>query len=307
VQQRHAWAPAVLTSLLAASVAWGGPPVVSDPFFGFDLNGDGRADLVVANAATNTVRIQLMDGTNVLATGFVGTGGNTLVGVADLNYDGKSDLLFVNAAGTTMRLNLMNGVTSTSQGFVGNGNGAFPVDVVGDFDGDGNADIAGGTAAIRITTLVGTASTGHGFLGSGGTTLVATGDANDDGRSDLFFDGASSFRINLMDGVTSTSQGFIGNGGGSYGVTLVGDFNADGKVDIGSNGAAFRFSLLDGTTLLGNTFLGGGGFTLRYAGNFAGTWMTDVASQNGGILRLNLLHGVGQSGFLGAGGGTLFP
>src|SRR5690606_724125 len=99
--------------------------------------------------------------------------------------------LIMNGPSNT-RITLMNGTSPAGQGFIGNGGGSFPVNVVGDFDGDGNADIAGGGATIRVNLLNGTSSVGNGFLGSGGNTLAAAADTNGDGMDDLLFNGASN-------------------------------------------------------------------------------------------------------------------
>jgi len=92
-------------------------------------------------------------------------------------------------------------------------------------------------------------------------------------------------------------------------VTLLGDFNDDGKSDLASNGANIRFQLLNGVASLGVSFVGAGGNTLRYGGDLSGEGSTDIGLQSGNNIRLNLIAAGASTGqaFLGAGGGTLFP
>src|SRR5579864_3165777 len=109
-----------------------------------DLNGDGKPDVVVSDPIQNRVGIFLNTGNGSLGTGvFLGVGSSPRsVSLADYNGDGHLDILAV----TSPKLQIL----------FGDGKGGFaaPVvipqsgiptigsSVVGDFNGDGFADIA---------------------------------------------------------------------------------------------------------------------------------------------------------------------
>src|SRR5262249_9706294 len=176
------------------------------------------------------------------------------VTVADFNHDGKPDLVVVNAgpSSTTTQSSLSvllgNGdgsfrpavTTNILNGGAGNGNAQSVA--VGDFNGDGQTDVAlttsGGPAGPAVEVLLGKGDgsfqPNHLILPVGQTPLsVAAGDFDHNGALDL---------------VTANSNGtvsvLLGNGGGPLrppgDLTVggaprsvaVGDFNGDGKLDV---------------------------------------------------------------------------
>jgi len=118
-----------------------------------DFNGDGMPDLAIVNFAGNNVTILLSNGNGTFtqaANSPIAVGGSPWsVTVGDLNRDGILDLAVANS-------NYTSGVPGTVTILLGNGNGTFtpalnsPVAVgydphfvvVGDFNGDGKADLA---------------------------------------------------------------------------------------------------------------------------------------------------------------------
>lgn len=112
-----------------------------------DLNGDGKVDVVVANANSNTVGVLLGNGNGTFqpATTY-GSGGIFPISaaVADVNGDGKPDVVVANA-----------GVIGCGVGvLLGNGDGTFQTPLVycsgglfadsvavADVNGDGNPDL----------------------------------------------------------------------------------------------------------------------------------------------------------------------
>src|SRR5215831_10525681 len=125
-----------------------GKVTLTSPLVGGDFNGDGDADIAVASGATVYVIRGNGDGTFQVPLGSAGpTGANTTgIHTLDINQDGKLDLIATGSKGTN---------TSFVNVMVGNGNGTFPIQVesdfsgvipptavLGDFNGDGNLDIA---------------------------------------------------------------------------------------------------------------------------------------------------------------------
>ena len=232
-----------------------GKVTLTSPLVGGDFDGDGHADIAVASGASVYVIRGNGDGTFQVPLGSAGpTGANTTgIHTLDINQDGKLDLIATGSKGTN---------TSFVNVMLGNGAGTFPAQVesdfsgvipptavLGDFNGDGNLDIAYVTGA-GVQVLLGSP---NGTFQLGPTTAlgpyvgrdtVAIGDFNHDGHLDLVvtaFDPSSSVGFNFA-GV------LLGNGDGSFQpinpvagsgtsfvgalTAVVGDFNGDGNLDV---------------------------------------------------------------------------
>jgi hypothetical protein len=79
-----------------------------------DLNGDGRPDLAVANAWSNSVSVLLGDGQGGFGNATEIPVGSTpyFVAVGDLNRDGKPDLVVANVGSSSVSVLLNQGTTS---------------------------------------------------------------------------------------------------------------------------------------------------------------------------------------------------
>jgi len=239
-----------------------------------DFNGDGVPDMAVANQGSGTVTILLGNGNGTFtqaANSPVSVGAipsslgyaSTSVTVGDFNGDGIPDL----AVATVSTAGLTGNGTVTI--LLGNGNGTFtqapnspitvgvdPVSVaVGDFLGNGNADLAvanfGGTVTILLGNGNGTftqAANSPVTVGSSPLS-VAVGDFNGDGVPDLAIANECGIgpnpncNVNNVGTVTillgngngtftqaANSPVTTGKGGGYFGA--VGDFNGDGLADL---------------------------------------------------------------------------
>jgi len=109
-----------------------------------DFNGDGKADILWRNNE-NLIYEWLMNGTTIASQCSVFTTSSdwAIDGVGDFNGDGKKDLLFRNRTSGLVFIELMNGCSLLP----GSGPAATVADEnwqifgVGDFNGDGKADI----------------------------------------------------------------------------------------------------------------------------------------------------------------------
>jgi uncharacterized protein (TIGR03437 family) len=149
-----------------------------------DFNMDGKLDVVTADSGGTTVTVLLGDGSGGFGAGTQFTVGSNpdSVAVGDFNGDGKPDIVAANSGGNTLILLLGNG----AGGFTAAGGspfavGSFPSSIaVGDFNGDGRADIAianagGNSAAVLLGALAATDATLSTTLSTTATGTVAYG------------------------------------------------------------------------------------------------------------------------------------
>src|SRR5258708_4053603 len=111
-----------------------------------DFNGDSRADVLWRNLSTGENYIYLGNGLTIARAGSINAVSDQawqVKGIGDFDGDGKADILWRNSSTGENYIFLMNGLTIASQGsvnFVDPASG-WQVKGIGDFDGNGKADI----------------------------------------------------------------------------------------------------------------------------------------------------------------------
>jgi len=191
-----------------------------------DLNGDGKADLVVGGG----IELGIGDGTfQPMVIPHPAIGANSPV-IADFNGDGKADL--VGSDGYTVSLLLGHGNGLFSPGWSEPGGGKF---ATSDFNGDGKADfvVSGNyTLSIRLGNGDGTFFTPN-WSGSGGGD-VAVSDFNGDGKLDLVttVSASAAIWIGKGDGTFADWVWYANGTAISSSTVVAGDFNGDGRPDL---------------------------------------------------------------------------
>jgi hypothetical protein len=269
-----------------------------------DINGDGKQDIVINGKRGTTGLVATMLGNGdrsfqaPVETDFTGAASASVV-VGDFNRDGILDVALITASNVEVML--------------GNSNGTFQTPIVSNFltyagrDGIATADFNGdGILDIVITAYDPFSSTGFNFVGvllgkgdgtfqditqvagSGanyvGSITPAIGDFNGDGKLDI---------ATAIQTAGSTIQGLlylsVGNGDGTFTVgtsvpnvasvttpLLVGDFNADGVLDL-ATGGYFYYGRGDGTFPTSNGSANAPTFV--YAGDANNDGLLDVVDE----------------------------
>ncbi len=257
-----------------------------------DLNGDGRADVVTANAdgsiasgSTVSVLLSNADGTLRPAQNF-GTGAFPLsLAVGDVNNDGKRDVVTANSGSRTVSV------------LLGNGNGTLQ-------------------APQNLTLPPRTGPNGE--LAQQVPQSVVVGDLNADGKLDIIVNGRTTFYVPYISPYGGTTylpanhndvNVLMGTGGGSFAPAVVyslptatdsvalGDFNGDGKLDAVATSTQIEF-------LAGN---GNGTFQSPVASS-SGSWGRPIVGDFDGDAKLDLVVQFSTLSFAkGLGNGTFAP
>ena len=118
-----------------------------------DFNGDGFADILWRDNVTGEVDIWFMNGSTILPTSGAlafnpGSDWN-VVGIGDFNNDGSSDILWQQGTTGSLVIWFMNGTTvlPSSGSLAFSPDPSWSVQGIGDFNGDGFADILGARPA----------------------------------------------------------------------------------------------------------------------------------------------------------------
>lgn len=288
------------TNSSAVSVAVGG------------VNGDGKADIA---AATSSATVLLNNGICTVNCGSfsginsrfsqISTGVPIAVATGDFNHDGHPDFA-VGANGTTaVQVILQSTDGSQSLGtpvpYATTGTSSVQSIVVGDFNRDGNLDIAGSDGDGHVSILTGKADGTFNAATSAATTvslLFAAADLNGDGILDLVGNTLGSGMSILLG---------VGNGTFSSPSTIndpaqdvtVADFDRDGILDLATtNSQSVRIyrGLGSGSFIILHSYpITDSGFRIRVA-DFNGDGMLDLVlttfSQN-----VDTLTGDGAGGF----------
>jgi Bacterial Ig-like domain (group 3)/FG-GAP-like repeat/Abnormal spindle-like microcephaly-assoc'd, ASPM-SPD-2-Hydin len=226
-----------------------------------DFNGDGKPDMAVANHADGTVTILLGNGNGTFTTASTATAstGANWVATGDFNGDGKPDLAVANlgssgANGVSILLGDGTGHFTLKSPSPTTGASPFSI-VAGDFNGDGELDLAvSNSGSNTVTILLGNGDgtfTSHATITVGALPEeIVTGDFDGDGILDLAVANETDGTVTVLLGTGTGSfnvQTAITTGGSGFPIGLIAtDFNNDGHLDLAAVNAT------DVAILLGN-------------------------------------------------------
>jgi len=295
-----------------------------------DLNGDGKLDLVVANAAANNLSVFLGTTTPGAASATFATRVDFVTGisprsvaVADFNRDGRPDVAVVNTTSGTASVFLdtttVGGSTPTFSTRVDLTTGIAPISVAaGDLNGDGSPDLAvanlnsNSVSILLNSTAAGAAAPAFAakvdFSTGTGPAAIALGDLNGDGRLDVVVANLNSDTASVL--LDETAPGAatpafaakvdFAAGDGPNGIALA-DINGDGKQDLAiANTNAGTASVLLGLTAAGATtpsfspkadFATGAGAYAVAVADLNGDGVVDLAVPNGTSNTVSILLG----------------
>ena len=278
-----------------------------------DLDGDGRADLVVSNTGIGTVSTLLGQGDGHFGPEheFTAGSGAAWLALGDLDLDGKLDVVVANPYSTqpapsSLSLLLGNGDGTLQPQVVIPLNPAPAAVAVADFDADGNPDIA--AAASGLTILLGKGNgtfqpAVHSAAGVAPYSLCVD-DLNGDGRKDIVMADYGALAVEVMigrgDGTFSPPMTY-GVGARPSGVAT-GDVNGDGHPDIAAaNNGDTTVSILlgkgDGTFQAQRTAVVGLGPSDVVVVDVDHDGRSDLAVTNSGTSTISILLGRGDGTF----------
>ena len=137
-----------LTEALLAAVATAGLAMLSAHAAGtpLDFDGDGTSDILWRNVATGENYVYFMDERSIVNEGYLRTVTDQnwqIAGAGDFDGDGKADILWRNAVTGDNYIYFMDGLSiKPTEGYLRTvADLDWRVVGVGDFDGDGKADI----------------------------------------------------------------------------------------------------------------------------------------------------------------------
>jgi hypothetical protein len=242
-----------------------------------DVNGDGRADLVVAGVGPSLqgqYALLLSNGNGTfraLSPSGLGAIPPSPLLVGDFNGDGRTDLLFASAGGQGPVAVLLGHGDATfgASGAISLGAGSPTFVAAGDFNNDNHADLAVTTldpdgqshVAMLLGEGDGTFQAGTNIdLGTFSPMALVSADFNGDGRADLAVAGLDSTTGNILVDV------FLGKGDGTF---VPGSSINVGSIPVSMGQIGF-FVELSALLLVAGDFNGDGHTDLAVAENITG-------------------------------------
>jgi len=172
-----------------------------------DFNGDGIADVAIANSKNNTVTILPGRGDGTFSTNFSTlslASSPSAIAVADFNGDGKMDLAVVSRAASSVTVYLGNGNNTFQAGVLYPTSSSPDSIAVADVNGDGILDLVtanstGGNVSVLLGGAGGTFGGHTDFPTGAGSQSVVIGDFNNNGKLDFATANATASTVSVLE------------------------------------------------------------------------------------------------------------
>jgi hypothetical protein len=279
-----------------------------------DFNGDGNLDVVTADAGTGAWALSVLighgDGTFEPAAVYDAGVQSASVAVGDFDEDRLSDVVLPAFASGTVRVLFSNGDGTFDLEDIAMNTGTAMA-VVGDFDGNGHADLAAlgsdAMGAVVVTVRLGSGAGVFGAalsypVGSNSIGMLEVGDFDGNGRDDVLAVGSggdANVLLSTTGGALAPATHLV-TGVGLNGVA-VGRFDGDARSDVALT-QAFASTVLialanaDGSLAAPTPITVGGPGGTPAVGDANGDGRQDVAvaAYSGGV---TILFGAGDGTF----------
>ena len=219
-----------------------GAIVMPDPSWNIagigDLNGDGKSDLLWRDTNGSTA-VWVMDGSSIIGSGYLNVGGRivapdsswSVVGMGDFNGDNYSDLIWRNTVTGELAewqlhsSDIVGSADLNSGGVAIRPDASWSIAGVGDFNGDGDADLlwlnSNGTVSewlMHGSTVIDSRAVTYGgspVIAGAGWKPIEIGDFNGDGNSDMLWRNSTTGQLTefLLNGNVVTAEVSPSSGG----------------------------------------------------------------------------------------------
>ena len=209
-----------------------------------DFDGDGKDD-ILWQTTTGATHISFMNSTAVDHCAALGVQTDRIMGTGDFNGDGKADIVWRNMGTGAVRISLMNGGTVSAWLNVGQSPISLSVklEAVGDFDGNGRADMlwrnqSTGNSVMSFHATDGSVTSWpqvSRFINPANTTAMKVGDFDGDGKTDIVWRNLSTGNVvvSIMNGNVPAWQSLTPTPiSPTVALEAMGDFDGDGKDEL---------------------------------------------------------------------------
>lgn len=279
-----------------------------------DFDFDGKPDIAVVNASSNSVSIVKNITSNYSIsfapkTNYTTSSGPVDVSSGDFDGDGLTDLAIVNAISNTVSV-IRNTSTNGNISFapkVDFATGSSPRGVkIADLDSDGKPEIVVTNYGGNTFSVFQNTSSGSGVISfaakvdiptNSGPIGLSIADIDGDGKADITVANTSSNNVSIFRNVTSNNsiqvavQVDFATGSSPVDVSI-GDLDGDGKVDVtvvntsSNTVSTFRNASISGSIILGSKvdFPIQSNSTSIFIADINGDSKLDIATSNGNIV-----------------------